>query len=105
MTRATETQLANALEAIHNITYFADSECISLLECLLQKTKGTYADGAWSETAKSVLGDLISDLKYDQRQAQIAQREELPIIGATIGRDDQPSWMQAFNDLSIMRSI
>jgi hypothetical protein len=93
MSRLTEAQQAAALEAISKITYFGEDECIALLECIQLKTKGSYAKGAWSRSAEDALDDLLTDLKWVQAEAkrfEESEPEELPYMGATIGREDQP---------------
>jgi hypothetical protein len=36
-----------------------------------------------------------------QRDLNESERLEVPQIGATISKEDQPSWMRSFNELSI----
>jgi hypothetical protein len=95
MSRLTEAQQAAALEAIAKITYFGEEECVALLECMQLKIKGSYAKGAWSNTADDALDNLLADLKYEKGEAkrfEESEREELPYMPSTVGLTDQPSW-------------
>lgn len=58
------------------------------------------------EDAQSVFAPSVDDMAdqfYLADQAHYAEidTEEVPQIGATISKEDQPSWMRSFNELSI----
>jgi hypothetical protein len=83
MSAQSQAQLDAALTSVAAVKYFGQEECIALLECLNEKVMSSYCKGGWSKTANDYIGDLLADMKFEQRQADM-DIFEIPAMRGTL---------------------
>jgi hypothetical protein len=96
----TDAELENALDILASRTW----TCAQLSKLIRALTVDD-SDGVHAPSVDDMADEFYTADLNNRRDANKPECEELPTIGATISRDDQPVWMRAFNDLSIGRLV
>ena len=90
----TDFQLQAALDIVANFTMN-----LKQAEKLVRAITISEDQSVWAPDVDTMADEFYTADLNNRRDE--SEPDEKPYIGATIGREDQPSWMRAFNELSI----